>query len=87
MCSLHGTLTQDCHGKSSIQQERFFTGKLNLNFRKKLLKLFVMIVDYYGAEILTLRKFDQKYLAGFEMWCWRRMEICWTYRVKKLVLH
>jgi len=33
-----------------------FTSKLNLNFRKKILKFFVMIVDYYGAEILTLRK-------------------------------
>jgi hypothetical protein len=22
----------------------------------------------------TLQKVDQKYLARFEMWCWRRME-------------
>jgi len=21
---------------------------------------------------------DQKHLEGFEMWCWRRMEISWT---------
>ena len=32
----------------------------------------------YGAETSTLRAADQKYLEGFEMWCWRRMEISWT---------
>jgi hypothetical protein len=36
----------------------------------------------YGAENWTLRKVDQKYLASFEMWCWRRIEkISWTDRV------
>jgi hypothetical protein len=28
----------------------------------------------YSAENWTLRKVDQKYLKGFEMWCWKRME-------------
>jgi hypothetical protein len=42
----------------------------------------------YGAEIWTLQKVDQKYLEGFEMWCWRRMErINWTDRVRNEVLH
>jgi hypothetical protein len=43
----------------------------------------------YGAETLTLRKVDQKYLESFEMWCWRRMEkISWTDRVNnEAVLH
>jgi hypothetical protein len=36
----------------------------------------------YGAETLTLRKVDHKYLASFEMWCWRRMENSWTYHVR-----
>jgi hypothetical protein len=37
----------------------------------------------YGAETWTLRKVYQKYLEGFEMWCWRRMEkISWTDRVR-----
>ena len=27
----------------------------------------------YGAKTWTLQKIDQKYLIGFEMWCWRRM--------------
>jgi len=25
---------------------------------------------------------DQKYLEIFEMWCWERMEIIWTDRVR-----
>jgi len=37
----------------------------------------------YGAETLTLRAADQKYLESFEMWCWRRMEkISWTNHVR-----
>jgi hypothetical protein len=36
----------------------------------------------YGAETWTLRKTDQKYLESPEMWCWRRMEISWTDRVR-----
>ena len=37
----------------------------------------------YGAETWTLRAADQKYLEGFEMWCWRRMEkIGWTDHVR-----
>jgi hypothetical protein len=29
---------------------------------------------WYGAETLTLRKVNQKYLLTFENCCWRRME-------------
>jgi len=37
----------------------------------------------YGAETWSLLKVDRKYLEGFEMWCWRRMEkINWTDRVR-----
>ena len=37
----------------------------------------------YGAETWTLRAADQKYLASFEMWCWRRMEkISWIEHVR-----
>jgi hypothetical protein len=35
-----------------------------------------------GVENWTVWKVDQKYLKGFEMWCWKRMEdISWTDRV------
>jgi hypothetical protein len=36
----------------------------------------------YGAETGTLCKVDQRYLESYEMWCWRRMEISWTDRVR-----
>ena len=37
----------------------------------------------YGAETLTPRAADQKYVESFEMWYWRRMEkISWTNHVR-----
>jgi hypothetical protein len=35
-----------------------------------------------GAETWILRKADQKHPESFEMWCWRRMEISLTDRVR-----
>jgi hypothetical protein len=38
----------------------------------------------YCAETWKLWPVNQKYLEGFEMWYWRRMEkITWTDRVRK----
>jgi hypothetical protein len=51
------------------------------------MKGYIWSIALYGAETWTLRKADQKYLQSFEMWCWRRMEISWTDRVKNEVLH
>jgi hypothetical protein len=59
-----------------------FTGQLDLSLRKKLARCFIWSIDLYGAETLTLWKADEKYLESFEMWCWKRMEIIWTYRVR-----
>jgi hypothetical protein len=36
----------------------------------------------YGDETFTLRKAERKYLGGFEMWCWKKMKIRWTDRVR-----
>jgi hypothetical protein len=45
-------------------------------------------MTFYGDVTWILQKVDQKYLKGFEMWCWRRMEkISWTDCVRKEVLH
>jgi hypothetical protein len=60
----------------------FFTSKLDLNLRKKLVKCYIWSIALYGAETWTLRKVDQKYLESFEMWCWRRMRISWPDRVR-----
>jgi hypothetical protein len=67
---------QDCHGKSSIQQEEgSFTSKLDVNLRNKLGKRSTVVC---GAENTTVRTVDQKYLESFEMWRWRRIQkITW----------
>ena len=65
------------------KKKTFFTSKLDLNLRKKLIKFYIWSMALYGAETWTLRTADQKYLESFEMWCWRRMEkISWTDHVR-----
>jgi hypothetical protein len=45
-------------------------------------------VALYVVETLTFLKVDQKYMQHFEMWCWRKMEMSWTDRVRnEEVLH
>ena len=67
-------------------KKTFFTSKLDLNLRKKLIKCYIWSMTFYGAETWTLRAADQKYLESFEMWFWRRMEkITWAERVKNEV--
>jgi hypothetical protein len=70
--------------KTAVNKKKhFFTSKLELNLRKKLVKCYIWNIALYDAETWTLRKVDQKYLESFEMWCWRRMEkISWTDRVR-----
>ena len=75
--------------KSALNKKKtLFTSTLDLNLRKKLVKCYIWGIALYGAETWTLRKVDQKYMECFEKWCWRRMEISWTDRVRnKEVLH
>jgi hypothetical protein len=70
------------------KKKNFFTSKLDLNLRNKLVKFYIWSIALYGAETWALRKVDQKYLESFEMWCSRRMEkiIC-TDRVRNELLH
>jgi hypothetical protein len=56
------------------KKEIFFSSKLDLNLKKKLVKCYIWSITLCSAEIWTLMKLDQKYLESFEMWCWRRME-------------
>jgi hypothetical protein len=39
--------------------KNLFTSKLDLNFRKKLLKCYILSIALYGADTWTLRKVDQ----------------------------
>jgi len=91
---LDSVLTEDgrctCEIKSRIamvkaafnKKKNLFTSKLDLNLRKRLVRCYVWSIALCGAEAWTLRATDQKHLASFEMWCWRRMEISWTDRVR-----
>jgi len=54
------------------------TRKLDLNFRKKLIMCYILIIALFGAETWTLWKVYQKYLESSEMWCGRKTEIRWT---------
>jgi hypothetical protein len=65
------------------KKKALFTRKLRLNLRKNLVNCYIWSIALYGDEIWTLRKVDYKYLEGFEVCCWRRMEtiIC-TDRVR-----
>jgi hypothetical protein len=49
------------------KKKALFTSKLDLNLRKKLVKCYIWIIAFYGAETWPLRKVDQKYLESFEM--------------------
>jgi hypothetical protein len=40
------------------------------------------IAALYDAETGTVQNVGWKYLESFEMWCWRRMEVSWTDRVR-----
>jgi hypothetical protein len=39
-------------------KKTLFTSKLDLNVRKKLLKCYIWIIGFYGAETWTLQKVD-----------------------------
>jgi hypothetical protein len=61
--------------KAAFNKKRtLFTGTLDLELRKKLVKCYVWSIALYGAETWTLRAVDQKHPESFEMWCWRRMK-------------
>ena len=70
--------------KAAFNKKRaLFTSTLDLKLRKKLVKCYIWSMALYGAETWTLRVVDQKHLASFEMWWWRRMEkISWTDHVR-----
>jgi hypothetical protein len=62
--------------------------QIGLKFKEETRKCYVWSIALYGAENWTFRKVDQKDLESFEMWCWRRMEVSRTDRVRnEEVLH
>jgi hypothetical protein len=55
-------------------KKALFTSRLDLDLRKKLIKLLHLEHSLICAQTGTLQKVDQKYLGSYEMWCLRRME-------------
>ena len=54
--------------KAAFHKKRaLFTGTLDLELRKKLVKCYIWSIALYGAETWTLRAVDQKHLESFEM--------------------
>jgi hypothetical protein len=53
--------------KAAFNKKTVFTSKL------KLVKCYIGSPGFYSAETWALRKIDQVYMEGFEMWYWRRM--------------
>jgi hypothetical protein len=69
--------------KDAFNKKRaLFTSTMDLELRKKLVKCYIWSIALHDVETLTLRAVDQKHLERFEVWCWRRMEISWTDRVR-----
>jgi len=58
----------------SKNKTTLFSSRLDLNLRRKVVERYIWSIVLHGTETWTLRKTQQKYLEGFEMWCWRRME-------------
>jgi len=58
----------------STRRRFFFTRKLHLNLRMKLIKCQIWSIVLCGVETWKLRKVNQKCLESFEVWCWKRME-------------
>jgi hypothetical protein len=52
------------------QKWALFTGTLDWELRKKLVKCYVWSIALYGAETGTVGAADQKNLESFEMWYW-----------------
>jgi hypothetical protein len=61
------------------EEEFFFTSKLDLNLRKKLVKCYIWSIALYDAETWILREVVRKYHENLEKWRRREMEkIGWS---------
>jgi hypothetical protein len=49
------------------KKRALFTSKMDLEYRKELVKCYICNITLYGAETWTLRTVDQKHLESYEM--------------------
>jgi len=65
-----------------LDKRKLFTGKMNLELKKRIVKCLVWSVATYAAETWTLREADRTKIEAFEMWIWRRLEkISWRDKI------
>jgi len=65
--------------KIFMDKNRLFTGKLNLELKKQIIKCLVWSVELYAVETWTLMQTNRSKLDAFEMWIWRSMDkISWV---------
>jgi len=79
ICSLFES--RNAVAKAAFKQKEgaVVTKKLYIKFKEETSKVRHLEHSFLcGAETLTLREVDKKYLESFAVWCWRRMEISWT---------
>jgi len=82
---------QDCHGKSSIQQEEDFPYANWIEAWGRKWKSASTALHFEHCFVwywnLALRKAEQNALESFELWWWRNIKnIIWTECVKNEVL-
>ena len=58
--------------KIFMDKKRLFTGKLNLELKKRIIKCLVWSIALYAAQTWTLTQTDRSRLEAFEMWIWRK---------------
>ena len=51
-----------------MDKKRLFTGKLNLELKKQIIKCLVWSVELYAVETWTLMQTNRSKLVAFEMW-------------------
>jgi hypothetical protein len=74
--------------KQHSTRRRLFTGKLDLNLRKKLIKCYIWSTALYGADTWALQKVDRYTCKILKCGAGEDGEINWTDRVSnEEVLH
>jgi len=68
--------------KAAFNKETLFTSKLDLNVRNIVMKCYICCIALYDAKTWVLWKTAQKCFGSFKMWCWRRIDVIWTYHVR-----
>jgi len=70
-----------------MEKKKLFTGKKNLELKKKITKFLVWSLALYATETQTLTQTDGRSETS-EKWIWKRMEkISWLCKVTNVEVH